>query len=311
MDDTTTDPASTMSAQDGTIHVENAEVLSQTAWPGGQFVLRVRAPRCAATALPGSFVHLRCDPRLPMRRPLSIMRSSPEKGWVEFLYKQHGEGLRALSTRQPGEKLSMMGPIGRPFTLHPDRPQRLLIGGGVGIPPMVFLAEHLAATRGTGGDGDGAEDLALVLMGSELPFPFDTRPSRILTPGVPAEAIAAMPLLEARGIASRLASQQGYPGCFDGFVTELADRWLAQRSASQLGITEIFACGPPPMLEATARLAQRYALPAQLSVEEYMACATGGCAGCAIEVRTPDGPRMKRVCVDGPVFTADEIYPVD
>ena len=102
------DPAAETQAQTGSIHVEQAEVLSQTAWPGGQFVLRVNAPRCAATALPGSFVHLRCDPRLPMRRPLSIMRVSREQGWVEFLYKQHGEGLRALSTRRRGERLSMM-----------------------------------------------------------------------------------------------------------------------------------------------------------------------------------------------------------
>ena len=114
-----------------------------------------------------------------------------------------------------------------------------------------------------------------------------------------------MPLLEEWGIASRLASRAGFPGCFDGFVTELADEWLRNpRAARELAEVEIFACGPTPMLEATAALARRHGVPCQVSLEEFMACAVGGCAGCTVLVRTPEGPAMKRVCVDGPVFDA-------
>ena len=87
-------------------------------------------------------------------------------------------------------------------------------------------------------------------------------------------------------------------------MTDLADRWLASLDADELGRTEVFACGPTPMLKAVAGLAERYALPCQVSLEEFMACAVGGCAGCAVEIRTPRGPAMKRVCVDGPVFDA-------
>ena len=73
---------------------------------------------------------------------------------------------------------------------------------------------------------------------------------------------------------------------------------------------EVFACGPDPMLRAVAALARSLQLPCQVCVEEYMACAVGGCAGCVVHVLTDQGPTMKRVCVDGPVFDAKRIYPV-
>jgi dihydroorotate dehydrogenase electron transfer subunit len=185
----------------------------------------------------------------------------------------------------------------------------LLIGGGVGIPPMVFLAETLAAQAAVAdGGAAGVAWRPLVLMGSEVPFPFDARPSTILVHGMPDGVIAGMPLLEQQGVPSRLASRSGFPGCFDGFVTELGAEWLAALDPAALSEIEIFACGPTPMLAATARLAARFGLPCQVSLEEFMACAVGGCAGCAVPVRTPAGPAMKRVCVDGPVFDAYAVF---
>lgn len=284
----------------GTLYLEDGAVLKQSAYEGGQFVLRISAPACAAHARPGQFVHLTCDPAIPMRRPLSILRASPEEGWIELLYKIVGPGLAALAARKPGETLSLIGPIGTPFTAHAGRPRTVLIGGGVGIPPMIFLAERLRA---------GAEPYEpLVLMGSEIPFPFRARPSTIVVPGMPAGTIACMPLLEQWGVASRLASRAGFPGCFEGYVTELAGEWLGSLPAAQLEEVELFACGPTPMLAAAAQLARRYAVPCQVSLEEFMACGVGGCAGCTVRVRTPQGDAMKRVCVDGPVFDALSVF---
>jgi dihydroorotate dehydrogenase electron transfer subunit len=117
-----------------------------------------------------------------------------------------------------------------------------------------------------------------------------------------------MPLLEEWGIATRLASRSDFPGFFSGLVTELADAWLATLKPAELAQIEIFSCGPTPMLKASAALARRYALPCQVSLEEFMACAVGGCAGCTVPVRTPEGPAMKRVCVDGPVFDAYTVF---
>ena len=286
----------------GTVHVEDARLVDRQEYAGGQYVIRLEAPKCAAAAQPGSFVHLTCDPLLPMRRPLSIMRADAAAGWIDVLYKVVGPGLAALSQQPMGATLSTMGPIGRGFVPSAARPRTLLVGGGVGIPPMVFLAESLKSR------GDAAWR-PLVLMGSEIPFPFRTRPSTIVVPGMPDGTIACMPLLDDWGVPSRLATLAGYPGCYDGYVTDLAAAWLGSLDAATLAEVEVFACGPTPMLKAVAQVARRFGVPAQVSLEEFMACAIGGCAGCAVPVVTDAGLAMKRVCVDGPVFDANAVFP--
>ena len=117
------------------------------------------------------------------------------------------------------------------------------------------------------------------------------------------------PDLDSRGIRSRLASLSGLAGCYSGYVTDLAAEWITSLDPDTRAKIAIYACGPTPMLAATARLARRFSLPAQVSLEEYMACAVGGCAGCAVSVTTPEGNYMKRVCVDGPVFDAYQVFP--
>ncbi|MCB1773475.1 MAG: dihydroorotate dehydrogenase electron transfer subunit [Gammaproteobacteria bacterium] len=280
----------------GTILVEEAEILSHEAFDGDQYVLRVAAPGCAARALPGQFAHITVDPQRPMRRPISIMRVSADAGWVDFLYKVVGEGTELLAQRQPGETLSTMGPIGVPFDVRHRRP--LLIGGGVGMPPMICIAELLK-----GGDGQ-----PFVILGSEVPFPFTPRPSQFVVDGIPDGVIAAMPLLEDWGIPSRLTSLQGYAGCHQGYVTDLARTWLDALDDDARREVGIYACGPHPMLEAVVGVARDYGLPVQVSLEEFMACAVGGCAGCVVEVATDSGPAMKRVCVDGPVFDGYSVF---
>lgn len=280
-----------------TIYSEDALVLSHTQHQGDQFILRVSAPQCAFNALPGQFAHIQCDPLLPMRRPISIMRCSADEGWVDFLYKNLGQGTGLLANRQAGETLSVLGPIGQPFRLSRSRP--LLLGGGVGMPPMIFLAD--AIRRETGYQ-------PFVVLGSEVPFPFDPRPSQLLVPGIPDGTIATMPLLDDWGIPCRLASLNDYAGCHTGYVTDLARLWLKALTPDAMSEVEIFACGPHPMLEAVVTLAREFDLPSQVSLEEFMACAVGGCAGCVVEVATDSGPAMKRVCVDGPVFDGNLVF---
>jgi dihydroorotate dehydrogenase electron transfer subunit len=278
----------------GTIFVEQGEVLGHETWPGDQYILRIRAEKCAAAAKPGTFIHISCDEELPMRRPLSIMRTGDD--WIEVLYKIVGEGLHLLARKRSGDAVSLLGPIGQPFVLHDDRPGTLLIGGGVGIPPMVCLADTIRKA--------GSAWKPLAILGSEIPFPFDLERSSLDVDGIDDGLRSTMPLLEQWGIPARLTSLQGFEGCHKGYVTDLADRWLQGLGADGLAQVEIFACGPTPMLKAVAALAARYDLPCQVSLEEFMACAVGGCAGCTVRINTPEGPAMKRVCVDGPVFDA-------
>jgi len=280
-----------------TIFLEDAEILSHQALEGEQHIIRLQAQECASHAQPGSFVHLQCDPQHPLRRPLSIMRVSPSSGWVDILYKAVGKGTRLLAQRKPGERISLLGPIGKPFKVNCTRP--LLIGGGVGMPPMIFLAESLRNQK---------EIHPFVILGSEVPFPFRPEPSQILVPGVPNEVIAAQPLLDSWNIPSRLASLQGYSGCFEGYVTDLTRHWLQALDDSTRAEVAIFSCGPYPMLEAVAALAAEFDLPCQVSLEEFMACGVGGCAGCVVPVETDSGKVMQRVCVDGPVFDAQQVF---
>jgi dihydroorotate dehydrogenase electron transfer subunit len=281
-----------------TLFVEDAVILSHERYAGDQYVLRVSATHCAVHARPGSFAHIQCAPTLPLRRPLSIMRANAGQGWIEFLYKVVGSGTHALSGRKAGDTISLIGPVGTPFMPDRSRPRVLMLGGGVGIPPMIFLADRLRAD---------SHWRPLVLMGSEVPFPFSARPSRILVPGMEDGVIAAMPLLDDWGVPNRLASLQGYPGCHQGYITGLARVWLEALTEWERAKVGVYACGPRAMLETTARLAREFDLPCQVSLEEFMACAVGGCAGCTVRITTSEGPAMKRVCVDGPVFDASII----
>lgn len=285
-----------------TICIEDAGVLQQTAFAGDQYVLRLAAPRCASRAQPGSFIHVRCADDLPMRRPLSIMRVNADKGWIEVLYKIVGQGLNRLAGAAKGEIINLLGPIGNGFRPDSGRPTALLIGGGVGIPPLIFLAEHIHAGR-------WKDARPVAFFGSEIPFPFELVDSDVALTNVPAATNRAIALLDTKGIPSRLATTGGFAGCYAGFVTELAGEWLAALSSAQLEKIALYACGPEPMLAAVAGLARRFDLPSQLCLEEFMACGVGGCAGCAVEVQAGGETAMKRVCVDGPVFEGAAVYP--
>lgn len=284
----------------GTLYLEDAQITEVSRFPGDQFILRMQAPQCASHAEPGSFIHIQCDEHIPMRRPLSIMRVNPGDGWIEILFKTVGAGLRALGEKERGDTLSIIGPIGHGFQFTADRPNKLLIGGGVGIPPMIFIADLLRQSA--------SGNRPLVIMGSEIPFPFELAESALETSWLASEINSTMPLLEAWGIPARLASLAGFDGCYNGYVTDLSREWLQSLSDAELADTEVFTCGPTPMLKAVAELAAEFGLPCQVSLEEFMACAVGGCAGCTVMVQTDDGPAMKRVCVDGPVFDGNSIF---
>ncbi len=289
-----------MTTEPNPVFEECVRVTRHDALAAQQFVLELSAPECARHARAGNFLHLQCDPQRALRRPFSIMRADPAAGSVEILYKIVGQGSAELAARKPGDRLQCLGPIGNSFRVHENTTHPLLLGGGVGIPPMIFLAETLRENTGLH---------PLAILGSEIPFPFPTRPSKILTADLPEGVIAAMPLLDDWGIASRLTSLQGYPGCFQGYVHELAEHWFLNLDRTAQQGVQVFACGPNRMLEAVSELCRRHDLPCQVCLEEYMACAIGGCAGCVVPYRENNRTvAMKRVCVDGPVFDAANIF---
>jgi dihydroorotate dehydrogenase electron transfer subunit len=282
-------------AHRGSIQVLDCQILAHYQFEGDQYILTLDSPEIAKATKPGQFVHITVSDSLAMRRPISIMSVDTDNGTFDLLYKVVGEGTRQLAERKIGEVLSIIGPIGNGFELT-DKKLPLLIGGGVGMPPMIAIAQQMKDTNHD----------PFVILGSEVPFPFTPELSKIGNPCP--NASHTMPLLEEWNVACRLASLQDYEGVFKGYVTDLAREYLDTLSADDLAQVEVYSCGPHPMLEAVAKLAKEYNLPCQVSLEEYMACAVGGCAGCVVEVQTDAGPAMKRVCVDGPVFDATTVF---
>jgi len=282
-----------MTTQRNTIYEEQAEIIANIHHPGDQFTLRLKAPKTAQHAKPGQFVHIRVSPNRPLRRPISIMLTHPETGTIDLLAKVVGDGTRELRDREVGEILPMLGPIGRPFDLSDTARRYVLIGGGVGIPPMIFAADTL----------NGHAD-AVVFAGSEIKFPFALKPSQFLLPGISGNTILSITSLEERGIPCRLASNTGMYGCYEGHVPDLAKDYLMALDETERRRCTLLSCGPHPMLHAVARLGRELDLPTQLSLEEYMACGIGGCAGCVVKTCEEDGEHYRRVCVDGPVFSA-------
>ncbi|SFV67181.1 Dihydroorotate dehydrogenase electron transfer subunit [hydrothermal vent metagenome] len=279
-----------------TIFVEDCEILEHQEFAGEQFILVLKSEKIAKNTKAGQFVHIRCSDELLMRRPISIMKVDIKKGTFDLLYKKLGLGTEKLSQRKVGELLNVMGPIGKGFELHKTHKIPLLIGGGVGMPPMIAIAQKIK----------NSDYNPFVILGSEVPFPFIPTISKIGSSYK--KASHSMPLLESWNIACRLASNQGYDGVFKGFVTDLAREYLNSLSKEDLAQVEIFSCGPDAMLKAVYEVAKEYNLPCQISLEEHMACAVGGCAGCVVEVKTKNSIEMKKVCVDGPVFNAFDVY---
>ena len=279
-----------------TISVNDCQVLAHYQFEADQYIITLESKEIADSTRPGQFVHLSVSGMLAMRRPISVMSVDADNGTFDLLYKIVGEGTKQLADRRIGDVLSVIGPIGNGFELT-DRKIPLLIGGGVGMPPMIAIAQKIK---------DNAYYNPYVILGSEVPFPFEASQSSLN--GFNSSKFYTMPLLEEWRVPCGLASLQDYEGVYKGYVTDLAREYLDSLSSSDLKEVEIFTCGPNPMLEAVSKLANEYNLPCQASLEEYMACAVGGCAGCVVEVATENGPAMKRVCVDGPVFDAKTVF---
>ncbi|MCS7337763.1 MAG: dihydroorotate dehydrogenase electron transfer subunit [Verrucomicrobiae bacterium] len=240
---------------------------------GPYYLIELEAPEIAAAVKPGQFAHVRVpgQPEALLRRPFSIFKAGG--GTISIVYKVVGRGTAAMAQLCPGAELSVIGPLGRGFTL-PDSsgPVPLLVAGGYGIAALYLLAER-AAVRG------------IVFMG-----------------GKSRSDIICEADFSALGWEVRPATEDGSYG-EKGLVTEPV-RALLERAGSRV---KLFACGPMPMLAAVARLAEQFNVPAEVSADRQMCCGVGACLTCVIPVRTPAGWEYQRVCTEGPVFDARQI----
>ena len=257
----------------------DAEVVSTRPTARGYFELTLTAPGIAESVRPGQFAHVRCrDAWVPLlRRPLSILRADPRADSLSLLIQIAGEGTELLSRARPGERLSVLGPLGNWF-VPAARKRHLLVCGGVGVVPMLPFAQHLTRSHGS--------------EGSDV---------RLLYGAADGELFSCLDDFRATGCSIGLSTDDGSRG-HHGFVTDL----LEQELGAESGDCAVYVCGPMPMMVKCAEITERLGVPCQISLESQMGCGMGVCLGCVIEVRNQDAS-YRRVCRDGPVFDASDV----
>lgn len=272
-------------------------VLTNDEVAQGIFLMRLHAPKIAATVWPGQFVnvHVAGGPDLPwqnskgmsgqemtrvplLRRPFSVCEADRRDGSIAIIWKIVGVGTKLLAQHRPGDVLSVLGPLGHGFDLSKPKGPIALVAGGVGVAPLPILAMELASRQ----------------------MPFEV----LLGARTKAELWGEREL-SALGGKVKTATDDGSVGQ-KGFVTNLLAAWLEQNQNPRAWV---LACGPMPMLQAVARLCTSAKIDAQIAIETMMGCGFGICMGCPVEPAegVEKFGRYYLACLDGPVFPATAI----
>ena len=232
----------------------------------------VLAPNIARAAEPGQFVHIAVRGHA-LRRPISICSADTKNGLFRIIFAIKGEGTRELSACSEGSCLDVSGPLGKGFTLLGKDKKVLLAGGGLGVPPMVFLSSYYGASAKA---VCGFRNAAAVI--AEDDFRRNETPVTVATDdgsyGV--KGTVAVPLKEILSSGEK----------FD----------------------MIYTCGPEPMMKAVAGLAEEFSVPCEVSLERHMGCGIGACLTCACKIKRNGETEYLRACKDGPVFNAKEVW---
>ena len=292
-------------------------------------LLRLLEPGAAAfaAARAGQFVQVACrnlndpTPATPtLRRPLSIASVASEhphpvenqantdqkSTYVELIYRICGPGTRYLAQRIPGDPVDLLGPLGNGFAL-PDqaRPRAILVGGGVGLPPLFFLAQQLmqqpSAQPAVMAIAAGRTQTSLVARLDLQEYQAD----KLLTPQPVVTEFSHW------GVDALLATDDGTCG-YHGTAAGAFEQFV-EKNPTWCDAT-VYACGPDPMLRAVALACQRLNMPCQVCMEAYMACGIGVCQSCAVPIRsqsihpeTGGKWHYRLVCTHGPVFDAETV----
>lgn len=246
----------------------NARVISNSEVLPDIYLMNLEAHEIAALARPGQYVMVRCGEgyTMPLRRPLAIHRIVEEG--ISLLFTVVGRGTGWLSQRKVGEKVDLFGPLGNGFEIYPASRNLLLVAGGVGVAPLVALAEHATATRRTVRLVIGEKNAAKIYPEHLMP----------------------------EGIKPVVTTEDGSVGQ-KGMVTDVLPQFMGEAD-------QVFLCGPLPMYKAIARMGKKLGnKPTQVVLETVMGCGVGACLSCSIE--TKKGRRL--VCKDGPVFEFNDI----
>jgi dihydroorotate dehydrogenase electron transfer subunit len=232
-------------------------------------------------------------PLAVLRRPFSLAGRRDTSTGVELniIHRVVGIGTDWLSHLAPGDTVNILGPLGNRFELPPPDHTAILVGGGVGIPPMLYLAEYLKDRNAVAFCGATTKDL--------LPLSITDDSADALTPSMRIAEFAR------HGIPTVITTDDASYG-FGGFVTQALERWLDANFGRP---TTIYTCGPEPMMKRLADIAISRNIPCQVAVERAMACGMGTCQSCVIRVKANNkrGWAYQLACTDGPIFQAGEL----
>ena len=234
------------------------------------------------------------NPTAMLRRPFSLAGRRDVGGRVELdvIHRVVGIGTDWLAKLSPGDEVDVLGPLGNAFALPGEGQTAVMVGGGVGIPPMLYLATKLAGRDAVGIAGALTRDLLALQVQDK--------------PDYPVAEFAAF------GVKSIITTDDGSLG-MKGRVTDALNQWLDQNPAAK---PIIYTCGPEPMMKAVANIALARKVPCQIAIERAMACGMGTCQSCCIRVKKPDPATpplpgsewcYRLACTDGPVFTAEQL----
>ncbi|MDD4954595.1 MAG: dihydroorotate dehydrogenase electron transfer subunit [Candidatus Omnitrophica bacterium] len=239
------------------------------------FLIGLDSGYIAKTAKPGQFLHIKVDEKNTiLRRPLSIHKI--DKNLIYILFRVRGRGTKILSGKTKGNIIDVIGPLGNGFnTLTSSRALNILVAGGMGVAPLVFLGKKLTEIK-----NQKSKCKNLVLLGAKSKK----------------EVLAEKEFKKLR-FEINIATDDGSRG-FKGNVAELLKKILSTYQHDNIS-TNIYACGPKEMFYEIKKVIAKYpSIQAQVSFEQFMGCGLGICYGCVIE--TKEG--YKKVCKDGPVF---------
>lgn len=254
---------------------------------------------------PGSQLDLPIDeftsPTSFLRRPFSLAGRRNTKDGVELdiIHRVVGVGTQWLSELGEGDRVGILGPLGNRFSFPASDQTAILVGGGVGIPPMLYLAEALAGKKAVAFCGALSRDL--------LPMKITGEASKD-----DAKPLPVIDEFARHGIPSVITTDDGSYG-FRGFVTQALERYLDANKGIQ---PIIYTCGPEPMMKRVGAIAAERNIECQIAVERAMACGMGTCQSCCIKVRKPDKNQpplpgsewcYRLACTDGPVFKGSDL----
>ena len=268
---------------------QQAEVIQQRELAAGIFDLLLKASDVAAQARAGQFVDLYCaDKSRLLPRPISLAGFEKETGQIRLVYRISGAGTEEFSRLQAGGSVALLGPLGNGFPLEEAAgKQVLLLGGGIGIPPLLQTAKALRQIKEAS------------LRPAEITAVLGYRDADTFL----ADEFAA--------VCDRmlLATEDGSIGIKGTVLDALTADRAAGSGKPAAPDARIFSCGPTPMLRAVKAYAEQEAIPCLVSLEERMACGIGACLACVCRTEETDGHsqvKNRRVCKDGPVFRAEE-----